>query len=120
MKAFHYAEVSPIEVTEEGASDVTIRWVINAEAGAENFAMRVFEIAPGGYTPRHVHPWEHEVFILEGKGQVLGGEEWVDFGPGHVIFVPPNEEHQFQNTGTETVKLLCLVPASAGGCGCGR
>lgn len=38
--------------------------------GAENFAMRLFEIQPRGYSPLHQHDWEHEVFILEGKGAV--------------------------------------------------
>jgi quercetin dioxygenase-like cupin family protein len=57
---------------EEGALKVKVRWLITKEIGAENFAMRLFEIEPGGYTPLHSHPWEHEVFILEGEGVVIG------------------------------------------------
>jgi quercetin dioxygenase-like cupin family protein len=78
--------------------------------GAENFAMRLFEMEPGGYSPLHSHAWEHEVFILEGEGIVQSGGEERKFRPGDVIFIPPNEEHQFKNTGEKVVKFLCLIP----------
>ena len=31
----------------------------------------MFEIAPEGYSPLHIHKWEHEVFILEREGVVV-------------------------------------------------
>ena len=114
MEVFHYTDVEVSEVQEEGAAGVNIRWVLDERQGANNFVMRVFDMEPGGYTPRHAHPWEHEVFILEGQGQVWGDGAWHDFGPGSVVFVPPDEEHQFKNNGTEEVKFICLVPK--GGC----
>jgi len=88
----------------------TKRWLITKDMGAENFAMRFFEMEPEGYSPFHSHPWEHEVFILEGEGIVVGGGEERKFRTGDVIFVPPNEKHQFRNTGETTVKFLCLIP----------
>ena len=94
----------------EGASKLKVRWLITEEIGAPNFAMRLFEMAPNGFSPKHTHPWEHEVFILEGEGTVLGGKEERKFKAGDAIFVPPDELHQFKNTGTKTVKFLCLVP----------
>jgi quercetin dioxygenase-like cupin family protein len=33
--------------------------------------MRHFEIQPRGQTSKHSHDWEHEVFIIEGKGLVI-------------------------------------------------
>lgn len=110
MEVFHYTAVEASPVQEEGASGVTIRWVLDERRGANNFAMRVFDVEPGGYTPRHAHPWEHEVFVLEGRGQVWGPGGWRDFGPGSVVFVPPEEEHQFKNTGSGVVRFICLVP----------
>jgi quercetin dioxygenase-like cupin family protein len=110
MKVIHYTDV-PAEEVEQGAKGVRIRWVITESTGARNFVMRHFEIAAGGYTPHHEHPWEHEVFVLEGKGVVTGGAEERDFGKGDVIFVPPGERHQFRNTGTATLQLLCLIPS---------
>ncbi|HIE50604.1 MAG TPA: cupin domain-containing protein [Armatimonadetes bacterium] len=117
MKLIHHTQV-PAEVPQEEARGVTVRWVIGQQDGALNFAMRVFEVEPNGYTPRHQHPWEHEVFILEGHGQVLGEGKWHDFGPGDVIYIPPQEEHQFRNPSDWSIKFLCLVPAPAY-CGAG-
>ncbi len=109
MKVFHYLDVKA-EVADEGANGLRVRWLITREIGAENFSMRLFEMEPGGYSPLHNHPWEHEVFILEGEGVVFGGGEERRFKAGDVIFIPPNEKHQFKNTGEKTVKFLCLIP----------
>ena len=109
MKLFHYLDVEA-ETAEEGAYKLKVRWLITKDMGAENFAMRLFEMEPSGYSPLHSHPWEHEVFILEGEGTVFGGGEERKFNAGDVIFIPPNEKHQFKNTGEKTVKFLCLVP----------
>jgi quercetin dioxygenase-like cupin family protein len=87
-----------------------VRWLITKEIGAKNFAMRLFEMEPGGYSPLHSHPWEHEVFILEGEGLVVGEGKEKRFRPGDVIFIPPNEKHQFKNSDEKTVKFLCLIP----------
>jgi quercetin dioxygenase-like cupin family protein len=109
MKIFHYRDVEAKDA-EEGASKLKVRWLMTKDMGAENFAMRFFEMGPEGYSPFHSHPWEHEVFILEGEGIVVGGGEERKFRAGDVIFVPPNEKHQFKNTGETTVKFLCLIP----------
>jgi quercetin dioxygenase-like cupin family protein len=78
--------------------------------GAENFALRLFEMEAGGHSPYHNHPWEHEVFILEGEGLLVGEDRERPFGAGDVIFLPQNEKHQFKNTSEKTVKFLCIVP----------
>lgn len=103
--------IKPVEI--EGAKDVRIRWLISREDGAENFAMRMFELQPDGFTPLHSHPHEHEVFIVEGGGTfVCEGKEY-PFEKEYVIFVPPNKEHRFKNTGDSLLRFLCLIPASA-------
>ena len=109
MKLFHCLDVES-ETAEKEAYKLKVRWLITKDMGAENFAMRLFEMEPGGYSPLHTHPWEHEVFILEGEGTVFGGGEKQKFKAGDVIFIPPNEKHQFKNTSEKTVKFLCLVP----------
>ena len=76
---------------------------------------REFEVAPGGYTPRHSHDYEHEVFVLEGEGVVFEGDRQHRLARGDVIFVQPNEVHQFRNTGASPMKFLCLIPNSATG-----
>jgi quercetin dioxygenase-like cupin family protein len=110
MKVTHYSEIEAAPVKTEGASGVTIRWLIAKEDGAEKFAMRLFEIQPGGQTPLHVHEWEHEVFILSGEGAVWREGHDVPVQSGTAIFVPAGEEHCFKNIGHTIFRFLCLIP----------
>ena len=100
--------INPVEM--EGAKNVGIRWLISKEDGAENFAMRMFELEPGGHTPLHTHPQEHEVFILEGQGTFVFEGQQHPFGAEHVIFVPSNKVHRFMNTGDSVLRMLCIIP----------
>ena len=109
MKVFNYTAVRAKDA-EGGAHRVNVRWLISRAAGAPNFAMRLFEVEPNGYSPLHNHPWEHEVFILEGEGVVFDGEKETHFNRNDVVFVPRDELHQFKNIGTGTLKFLCLIP----------
>jgi quercetin dioxygenase-like cupin family protein len=109
MRVFGCQEVKAQDV-EEGAARVKIRWLVTKDVGAENSAMRLFEVESGGYTPLHTHPWEHEAFILEGQGLVVGGAEERVFRKGDVVFIPSNEVHQFKNTSENAVKFLCMIP----------
>ena len=101
--------VSDAVVTEEGARDTRIKWLISEKDGAPNFLMRHFTLETGGCTPYHSHDWEHEVYVLEGDGKVRyeGREEKIQ--PGDAILIPPNKRHQFQ-AGSEVLKFICLVP----------
>ena len=65
MKIEKSSNITKKPVEMEGAKDVDIRWLISKEDGAENFAMRMFELQPGGHTPLHTHPQEHEVFVVD-------------------------------------------------------
>jgi len=109
----NYRDV-PAERPESGAEGVSIRWLITEAEGAERFAMRHFELAPGGYTPRHSHDWEHEVFVLEGEGLVYGADGTKRFKKGDFLFIAPGELHQFRNDGTAPVELLCMIPVGKG------
>ena len=115
MNVKHYEQVASEPVEMEGATGCRVRWLIGTADGAPNFAMRQFEVAAGGHTPRHSHPYEHEVFVLEGNGVVCQGDQEHPLQAGAVVFVAPDEVHQFRNTGEQALKFLCLVPNSATG-----
>jgi quercetin dioxygenase-like cupin family protein len=109
MKIFPYTDIEEKDA-EGGSSKLKVRWLITKEMGAENFAMRLFEMEAGGHSPLHSHNWEHEVFILEGEGLVVGGKEERKFKAGDAIFIPSNEKHQLKNNSKNACKLLCLIP----------
>jgi quercetin dioxygenase-like cupin family protein len=113
MKLNHFQAVEQNDVDMPGAEGCKVRWLVGAKDGAENFSMRQFEVGVDGFTPKHSHPYEHEVFVLSGEGTVLEGEMVHKIKSGDVIFVRPDEVHQFKNTGDKPLQFLCLIPNSA-------
>lgn len=103
----------PVEM--EGAEGCQVQILVGEEDRAPNFVMRQFEVAPGGHTPRHFHPYEHEVYIVEGEGIVVDGDLERPLRQGDVLFVAPDDVHQFKNTSDQPLKFLCLIPNSATG-----
>ena len=109
MNIFPYTNIEAKDA-EGGSTKLKVWWLITKETGAENFAMRLFEMESGGHSPLHSHNWEHEIFILEVTGLVVGGQEEKEFKARDAIFIPPNEKHQLKNNSKKTCKILCLIP----------
>ena len=110
MKVFNYKTVKP-EKADCCPEKTQIRWLITKEMGAPNFAMRLFEVAPGGHTPLHHQPYEHEIYVMEGQGTVWRDGKEVPIKPGDVLYIPADEQHQFKNAANQTFKFMCLIPA---------
>ncbi len=110
MKLVHFDEVELEPVYAEGAEGANIRWLIAQKDGAPNFAMRMFEVDPGGFTPYHKHAWEHEIYCLEGQGMLVTDRGEQSFGANDIIYVDPEMMHNFKNVGTTVLKFLCLIP----------
>lgn len=114
MKAVrHYSEIPATRFDGEKVRNVAGRVAIGKADGAPSFCMRVFEIGEGGYTPRHAHPWEHEIFVHAGRGEVLCDGNANAVQAGSVVFVPPNAEHQVRNAGPQPLVFVCVVPPAA-------
>ena len=106
----HEEDVPPADLSsEQDLKGVELRPLITEQEGAENFSMRLFRLEPGGYTPFHEHGWEHEVFVIEGAGQVVGKKESLPLEVGAAVYVPPLESHRFQ-AGEEGLAFLCCIP----------
>jgi quercetin dioxygenase-like cupin family protein len=104
------ARAAPVRM--DGVKDARMEILVGREHGAPNFSMRHFVVAPGGHTPLHSHNYEHEVVILEGEADVNYGTSVHRVRGGDVLYVAPNEMHQFRNAGTGDFRFLCFVPTS--------
>ena len=89
---------------------VVKREVVCADKGAPNFCMRVFDIEPGAPTHSHEHPWEHEIYVLSGRGVAIGEQGETQIAKDSVVFVPPNKHHRIVNNGNETLRFICVIP----------
>ncbi len=111
-KVVHFESIPACAIGPE-APGASIRVLISDEADdAPVYAMRMIEIEPGGHSPDHAHPWEHENYVLEGEGEVKMGERVLPIGPGSVILVPPEVRHQYRNTGSYLLRFLCSIPVA--------
>jgi ribulose-bisphosphate carboxylase large chain len=89
-----------------------VRQVLVGGRGEQTtFQVRYFEIAPGGFSSLESHRHEHAVFVLRGRGEVQLGELVQELHFGDVVYVAPNEVHQFRNTASEPFGFLCIVDA---------
>ncbi len=113
MKIVNSKDILPVVMNNEMVKNVAGRVMIGKEDGAKNFCMRMFEMDKDGYTPRHTHDWEHEIFVIAGKGEVFIEDKWHPATTGSAIFIPPNIEHQFKNMSDIRFNFLCLIPSGA-------
>jgi quercetin dioxygenase-like cupin family protein len=111
MKIMPYSNAKANFFDGDQVKGVTGRVLVGQADGAEKFCMRVFEIASGGYTPKHSHDWEHEIFVHSGEGAVFNGGEWVRVSSGTALFIQPNEVHQIKNVGEGPFVFVCLIPS---------
>ena len=104
-------EVKQVPVTLEGAADVKVQVFLGPGDKAPTMALRIFELGPGGHTPYHDHPFEHEVMILDGDIMTRSPDGDTPVSPGEVLLIMPGERHQFRNrSATSTARFMCLVP----------
>jgi quercetin dioxygenase-like cupin family protein len=75
------------------------------------FHTRYFEIEPNGFSTLERHQHEHVVIVVRGQGEVQLGCEIRDLAPGDIVYVCPNEAHQFRTKGAEPFGFLCMVDA---------
>lgn len=97
-------------ISMEGTKGVDFRPLLAENVDPPNYYLRVFDISPGGYTPLHRHPWEHEVFVVSGRGKIVldGCEE--PLAEADAVFVEPDELHQFVNDSSAMMRMICVVP----------
>ncbi len=105
--------MDPVSIESDEAKGVSMKLLVGREDKAPNFAMRHFSVSLDGHTPKHKHPWEHEVFVLSGIGEVECDGEVEPIAGGNGLLIPSNQLHQFRNIGNSPLELLCIVPVES-------
>lgn len=75
-------------------------------------------IPPGGrhVAELHIHPDAEEIVVItQGRGTAVIGKETLSVETQDVVYVPPDTEHEFRNTGEELLGVLFIcVPTGKG------
>jgi len=73
------------------------------------------ELAVGGAAPRHMHPGEEFVYVIDGTGTFdLQGQPTLAIKAGDSFVIPANTPHVAKNTGTVPIKLLSTYVLESG------
>ncbi len=108
MKTKRRGDVAP---TASGYVGVTKQIVLGPRDGSEEIVLRYFTVDEGSATPYHTHDFPHLVKVEAGKGVAVDAEGVeTPVESGDYVFVPPNEMHNFKNTGTQPLEFICIVP----------
>lgn len=65
--------------------------------------MSYTEIYPNKTSNHHIHPWEHEVYIIKGAGTLVCDGKEYPIKAGDAIFTPGNVDHYTLNNGGQGV-----------------
>ncbi len=110
MFVSHRDEIEKKTIENPALKGVTKQVLIGPEQGWKDYVMRLFTLTKGGYAPRHTHPWQHIMYVVEGEGRLFMNGIDYPLVPGSVSYVPAEVEHQVMNAGDAKFVFICIVP----------
>lgn len=84
--------------------------LVGPKQGWKDHVMRMFTLDAGGSAPHHSHPWQHIIYAVEGKGNLLMDGKDYPLVPGSVAYIPDDIDHQISNAGEQKFVFICIVP----------
>lgn len=94
----------------DAVKDASMLKLVGKEEGWDSHVMRIIELGPYGFSPKHEHDWEHINYIIEGEGTLFIDGEEKPVKAGSYAYVPAGELHQFRNATDKTMRFICIVP----------
>ena len=71
------------------------------------------EIHPDQASAHHTHPWEHEIYIIEGAGTLFCDGREYPVREGDAILIPGNVDHYtLNNGGRDTIRRIAMNPSA--------
>ena len=111
---FDWNHITPADdkPSDDSWKGVSRRVFVGETGESTQFHLRYFEIEQGGYTTLEQHEHEHAVVVMRGQGCAIVGCKEIPMKFGDVIYVSPNDAHQFRNDDSlEPFGFLCVVNA---------
>ena len=93
--------------------------LINLDDSPPTCTLSYSHIAPGATSSHHIHPWEHEVYIIQGSGTLICDGKEYPVKARDAMYIPANTDHYTLNNGGEgdiiRIEINPLVAAQSGG-----
>ena len=110
MTVSHEQKILASTIESPEVRNAAIKVLVGEKEGWTDHVMRIIELGPDGYSPRHSHPWPHINYMVEGSGTLYMDGRDHPVKAGAYAFVPANTEHQFKNAGNDMFRFICIVP----------
>jgi quercetin dioxygenase-like cupin family protein len=85
---------------------------LHAGAGTKTTAAVYFEIEPGEHLARHADSAEEILYVVEGTGEAVVGDERIPLEPGTLGVAAELVPHAVYNTGDATLKIIGFFSAA--------
>jgi quercetin dioxygenase-like cupin family protein len=82
--------------------------LLSGDDTAGQFCLIDMHIPPGGGPPPHRHDFEETFTILEGELEATFRGAKLMLSAGETVNIPANAPHQFRNSSTKAVRMLCI------------
>jgi quercetin dioxygenase-like cupin family protein len=86
----------------------TYTTTVSGEATNGRFCVIDMHIPPGGGPPPHRHDFEETFILLEGEMEATFRGKKSIVRAGETLNIPSNAPHQFHNTSSLPVRMLCI------------
>ena len=93
--------------------------LINIDDNPPTTTLSYSHIHPGETSSHHIHPWEHEVYIISGSGTLVCDGQNYPVKAGDAMYIPPNVDHYTLNDGgqgdIERIEINPILSSLSGG-----
>ena len=104
-------ESAPFSVGNDPTAEGRLTMVLSAADGSPNTVVYL-EVDPGKRIPLHTHTADEVFVVLQGTGIVTAGDRQWRASKGAIAVAPAFVRHGWENTGTETLKLVGFLGAN--------
>jgi quercetin dioxygenase-like cupin family protein len=98
-------ELADFSVGDDPTAQARLAMPINAATGSPNTVVYL-EVDPGKRIPAHTHTADEIFVVLAGTGVVTAGDQQCEASAGAIAVAPAFARHSWENTGSETLKLV--------------
>jgi quercetin dioxygenase-like cupin family protein len=98
-------ELADFSVGDDPTAQARLAMPISAATGSPNTVVYL-EVDPGKRIPPHTHTADEIFVVLAGAGVVTAGDQQWEASAGAIAVAPAFARHSWENTGSETLKLV--------------
>jgi quercetin dioxygenase-like cupin family protein len=87
------------------------RAIVGRDTGSDSLSTSYVTIAPGATKPVHLHQVEEAMFLSEGEGLAILGDETFPIKAPATLLAPPGVKHGFINNNSAPMVVSGIFPA---------